>query len=61
MAEIGLGKRGMPNGTTTFNSDQRVEFLGKFLRDGDSPKLRREILSQRAKNQGRSYTHQGRD
>jgi len=60
LAEIGLGKRGMPNGTTTFNTDQRVEFLGKFLRDGDSPKLRRDILSQRAQNQGKTYTHQGR-
>jgi|JFJP01.1.fsa_nt_gi hypothetical protein len=60
LAEIGLGKRGMPNGTTTFTRDQKVEFLGKYLRDGDSPKLRREILSQRAQNQGKVYNHQGR-
>jgi len=57
--ELGLIK-GAQNGVSTFSNDQRREYVGRLLKDGDSPKLRQEILATRARNQGKTYTNLGR-
>lgn len=38
-------------GISTFNIDQRIEFMGRMMKEGDSPSLRKQILKQRVANQ----------
>ena len=49
LIELGLNPA-HDKGISTFNIDQRMEYVGKLMKEGDSPKLRREILQQRVQN-----------
>ena len=48
--EIGLQNNQGDNGLRTFNRDQQEYYQGRYLKDGDTPTLRREILRERTKN-----------
>jgi hypothetical protein len=41
---------GDDKGISTFDIDQRLEYAGRLMKDGDTPALRREILKQRVEN-----------
>ncbi len=47
MAELGLGE---DKGISTFNIDQKMEYVERMMKDGDTPKLRRQVLDQRIEN-----------
>lgn len=47
--ELGLASDN-GSGVRTFTPEQQSNYLQKIMKDGDSPKLRREILRQRADN-----------
>jgi hypothetical protein len=50
MAEVGGHDS---HGIKTFTPEQSEYYRGRLIKDGDSPKLRREILRERAKNVGK--------
>lgn len=49
--ELGMNVSQSEAGLKTFEPEKSLHYLGKFLRDGDSPSLRKEILAERAKGQ----------
>ncbi len=40
------------DGIRSFSNEQQQEYVGRYMRDGDSPKLRQDILKEREKNTG---------
>ena len=49
--QLGINLNQSDVGLKTFTDDQSMYYTGRLLRDGDSPKLRREILDETKKSQ----------
>jgi predicted nucleic acid-binding Zn-ribbon protein len=49
--ELGMNVTQSEAGLRTFDTDKSMHYMGKFLREGDSPRLRKEILEERSKGQ----------